>query len=270
MAVAIAILISLAQPGLTRWLSPMRTATVATAETAASLDSVSLTTTDIQTISWTFRADRFRERWGDDITLYCPPNGSPQQIWGSDVYSDNSSVCTAAAHAGLITVEEGGAIAIRILRGRSAYDGHLQNDIASSSIGEWPGSFTFTSLRDFVAGVMVATDGVLPIRIATWTTPAASLAIPTSQPRSLQVAEQPIAVYCPAAGQLAPVWGSDIYRDTSSVCSAAVHAGRLSLELGGTIAFKLAARQPFYIGSSRNGITTRHGLGGDRSFIFIE
>ncbi len=228
------------------------------------------TTTPIQTISWSIRADRFRGRWGDDITLYCPPNGTPQQIWGSDIYSDNSSICTAAVHAGFITVEEGGAIAIRILPGQSTYSESSQNGITSSRIDQWQGSFTFTTLRDFVAGVMVTERGVLPINVATWITTANNLTVPSTQPSSLRPKEQSFAVYCPAEGDLAPVWGSDIYQASSSICSAAVHAGRINSQSGGSVAFKLVSRQPFYIGNTRNGVTARHGLMGDRSFVFID
>ncbi|MGB3495907.1 MAG: LCCL domain-containing protein [Elainellaceae cyanobacterium] len=271
---AIALLISQPQPGITQSVPALDllqpTEPTIPEPTIPEPTIPEPTTTFIQSVPWNFRADRFRGQWGDDVTLYCPANGAPQQIWGSDVYSDNSSICTAAVHAGLITVEEGGAIAIRILPGQSTYAGSSQNDITSSSIDQWTGSFTFTTLRDFVAGVTVTGREILPLNVATWSTTAKALASPVVQSSPFQVSEQSIALYCPSGGEPASVWGSDIYEDTSSVCSAAVHAGRINRESGGAIAIKLASRQPFYIGSTRNGITTRHGLIGDRSFIFID
>lgn len=215
---------------------------------------------DIQTVPWTLRADRFRGQWGDEKTLYCPPSGAIAPIWGSDIYSDNSSICTAAVHAGLITLEEGGAIAIRILPGQSSYTGRTQNEIASSDFDRWPGSFTFTTLRDFVADIMPTEAGVLPVRVITWQTTAALWR---------DRLDQPFAAYCPAGGSTAPTWGSDIYRDASSICTAAVHAGLITPQRGGAIAFKMVSRMPFYIGNTRNGVTTRHWMGGDGSFSFI-
>lgn len=219
-------------------------------------------TTAIQTITWSFTANRYRDRVGEDIPVFCPPDGVANRIWGSDVYSDQSSICTAAVHAGLITLDEGGAIAIRALPGQESYEGTDQNDLSSSRFGQWPGSFTFTTLRDTVAGVMNIADGAaVPIQIATWQS--------TAEPFATQL-DQILAVYCPANGTVSEVWGSDIYRDASSICTAAVHAGKISTQSGGAIAFKMATNMPFYIGNTRNGITSRHWQGGTSSFQFLD
>lgn len=224
--------------------------------------SIRQETTAIQTITWSFTANRYRDRRGEDIALFCPSSGVANRIWGSDVYSDHSSICTAAVHAGLITLEEGGAIAIRILPGQESYLGTDQNDLSSSGFGQWPGSFTFTTLRDTVAGVMTMADSVaIPLQIATWSS--------TAEPFAAQL-DQILAVYCPANGVVSDVWGSDIYRDASSICTAAVHAGKISTQAGGAIAFKMAANMPFYIGNTRNGITSRHWQGGISSFQFLD
>ncbi|MEB3212810.1 MAG: LCCL domain-containing protein, partial [Leptolyngbyaceae bacterium] len=193
-------------------------------------------TTNIQTISWAFTANRFRDRVGDDITLFCPAEGVANRVWGSDVYSDQSSICTAAVHAGLLTFEVGGAIAIRILPGQESYAGTTQNDLTSSSFGQWPGSFTFVTLRDAVAGVLSlqGTPGI-PIQIGTWQSTAEAF---SNQPNQL------FALYCPAFGAVADVWGSDIYRDASSICTAAVHAGRITTQSGGTVAFTTVPAMP--------------------------
>lgn len=218
-------------------------------------------TTPIETISWSFTANRYRDRLGDEVSFFCPPNGAANRVWGSDVYADQSSICTAAVHAGLITLDEGGAIAIRIHPGQDTYRGSTQNEITSGDFGQWPGSFTFTTLRDAVAGVMVIADGTpVALQIATWDTTGAAFASQVNQV---------FAVYCPANGTIADVWGSDIYRDASSVCTAAVHAGKFTTQMGGAIAFKVVPPMPFYIGNTRNGITSRHWQGGRSSFQFL-
>jgi LCCL domain len=72
----------------------------------------------------------------------CPAHGSAAPIWGTTLYSDDSSVCAAAVHAGLISFATGGTVTIRIQPGRSAYTGSSSHGVASQSVGR-PGSFQF-------------------------------------------------------------------------------------------------------------------------------
>ena len=61
--------------------------------------------------------------------------------WGEDVYTDDSSVCTAAVHAGVITVVEGGTVTIEIRPGVDSYEGTTRNGIMTRSYPAWEGSF---------------------------------------------------------------------------------------------------------------------------------
>ena len=56
---------------------------------------------------------------------------------------------------------------------------------------------------------------------------------------------------------LRTVWGSGPFTDDSSVCTAAVFAGRITLERGGVVRFVTSPGLPRYQGSARNGVTTR-------------
>ena len=49
----------------------------------------------------------------------------------------------AAVHAGLISVQSGGIVTIKIRPGRSAYQGSIRNGVTSSSYGSWGASFVF-------------------------------------------------------------------------------------------------------------------------------
>jgi hypothetical protein len=62
----------------------------------------------------------------------CPP---------VDVYTDDSSVCTAGVHAGVITFKDGGPVTIEILAGQATYEGTERNGATTSAYGEWAGSF---------------------------------------------------------------------------------------------------------------------------------
>ena len=77
------------------------------------------------------------------ITLECPPGGRAGAVWGTDVYTSDSSVCTAAAHAGKITLERGGTVRYVMVAGRPSYVGSQRNGVTSANWGEYPSSFRF-------------------------------------------------------------------------------------------------------------------------------
>jgi hypothetical protein len=99
-------------------------------------------TADTETLdAWrTTVADR-RGSDGDQFEYDCPAGGQPDDVWGTDVYTDDSSVCTAAVHAGAITVEEGGTVLIEIRPGEDEYEASSRNGIESLGYGPWGGSF---------------------------------------------------------------------------------------------------------------------------------
>ncbi|WP_442942330.1 LCCL domain-containing protein [Nostoc sp.] len=59
------------------------------------------------------------------------------------VYTDDSSICNAAVHAGLITTRNGGQVRIRICPGAVSYYGTTRNGVNSRNYGSWGGSFIF-------------------------------------------------------------------------------------------------------------------------------
>ncbi|NES21739.1 MAG: hypothetical protein F6K41_23135 [Symploca sp. SIO3E6] len=97
--------------------------------------------------TWGTNATNLRGQLNKDFTFDCPPNGSIGRVWGSDLYTDDSSICTAAAHSGLITLKDGGEVTIRMLPGASFYTGTASNSISTSSYGNWYGSYRIISAR---------------------------------------------------------------------------------------------------------------------------
>jgi LCCL domain-containing protein len=85
---------------------------------------------------------------GTPVAVTCPPNGAVDTVWGTDVYTDDSSICTAAVHAGLITFERGGPVVFEIVDGRQAYPGSERNGVTTSDYGPWSGSFVFMREAD--------------------------------------------------------------------------------------------------------------------------
>lgn len=99
--------------------------------------------TDVADRRWTDSATGYRERVDEVVTFHCPPGGAPGIVWGTDVYTDDSSVCTAAVHMGLITLAGGGTVRIEIGPGKEAFQGSVRHGVASSDYGAWGGSFVF-------------------------------------------------------------------------------------------------------------------------------
>jgi hypothetical protein len=91
----------------------------------------------VPTIKWRDSANHLRiERQIDqDFAFMCPGNGVTAEITGTDLYATSSSICTAAAHVGVIKVTTGGLVKIRIKPEVEAYQGTTQNGIESSENG---------------------------------------------------------------------------------------------------------------------------------------
>lgn len=94
------------------------------------------------TVDWSTNATRFRGQNGTRVTYVCPGPGSARTVWGTDLYTDDSSVCTAGVHAGRLTLG-GGSVTIELRPGASGYVGSARNGVTSSNYGSWSGSFVF-------------------------------------------------------------------------------------------------------------------------------
>jgi hypothetical protein len=90
---------------------------------------------------WGAHAEEHRGANGQMFRYECPPDGTPGGVWGTDIYTDDSSVCTAGVHAGVITRAAGGMVRIIIRPGIGAYHGSSRNGITTERWEQWDGSF---------------------------------------------------------------------------------------------------------------------------------
>jgi hypothetical protein len=91
---------------------------------------------------WNTEADQYRGRNGERFAFECPPNGTvSDRLWGSNPYTDDSSVCTAGVHAGVITLQGGGRVVVEIVGEQSSFPESHQNGIQSRPYGYWYGGF---------------------------------------------------------------------------------------------------------------------------------
>lgn len=61
---------------------------------------------------------------------------------------------------------------------------------------------------------------------------------------------------CTPGGTVGSVWGTGTYTNDSSVCTAGVHAGAITVEDGGTVIITITKGEESYEGTEANGITS--------------
>lgn len=91
--------------------------------------------------TWLANACEHRAQVGLTIEYACAPDGLSHEVTGSRWYTDDSSVCSAGVHAGVISADEGGKVSVVIRAGRAGYIGSMRNGVDSAWRGAWPGSF---------------------------------------------------------------------------------------------------------------------------------
>ena len=207
-----------------------------------------------QTISWTASVgDDLLYPKGAEFQFFCPANGASNSIWGAFNYSSDSSICTAAVHAGLITVKAGGNLKVRVSDGLGGYPSGLRSSINSSSYPSWPKTFQFLKPNSS------ETVGTAAPLVIAWSTGIGNLR--TSEATSY-------TFICPARGTKGSVWGTNTYTDDSSICTAAVHAGKIGFARGGVVTVVKKPGRSSYTGSARNGVTTSNYSTWGGSFEF--
>lgn len=228
-------------------------ATIPTPPVSTPTPPVSLPTSTSSVIAnWASNAVEYRGKIGQRYTFVCPANGSPGSIWGTDVYTDDSSICGAGVHTGTISKETGGDVTIEMVAGQTAYQGTLRNGIQTTGYGGWHGSYVV------VAGKSGNKMG--NITQLTWGDQADKY----RGQNGLR-----LTCNCPAGGDASRLWGTDIYTDDSSICLAAVHAGLITKANGGQIVIEIRAGQASYAGSNRNGVQSAGYGGWHGSFAFV-
>ncbi len=80
---------------------------------------------------------------GERFRFRCPPGKPvPGQVIGSGPYTDGSSICSAAVHAGAIRAASGGLVTIEVRPGQTHYVGSVSHYVQSEDFNEfWSGSF---------------------------------------------------------------------------------------------------------------------------------
>ncbi len=179
-------------------------------------------------------------RGQDGQTYYFSVTGSTQgSLWGTDVYTDDSSLATAAVHAGVLLEGQAGVVKVTIIVGLSSYDGTTRNGVTSMDYGAWYGSYK-------VEGV-TKTDQT-SITVSAFPDPGNLTAY-----RGQDISPMLFQVTGSTIGN---VWGTDVYTDDSALAKVCVHAGILAEGETGIVTVTILPGMPGYTGSTRNGVTS--------------
>lgn len=78
----------------------------------------------------------------ETYTCACPPGPHGGSAWGSGPYTNDSNLCLAATHSGVIGAG-GGTVTVIAAPGLQSYRGSQWNGVTTSDYGPWSGSITF-------------------------------------------------------------------------------------------------------------------------------
>jgi hypothetical protein len=202
---------------------------------------------------WTADAQAHRGEDGEQFDQDCPAGGEADTIWGVELYTDDSSICTAAVHVGLLSFDEGGTVTYEIAPGEDRYESGIANEITSMSYGSWDGSFLFPDAPPGTGEFQPGVDS--------WAVTPLGRALAEGDSYEHQ---------CGPGGTPGRIWGTQTYTADSSICTAAVHAGLISAADGGTVAIEVIAGQETYEGTEANGVlSSAYGSFG-LSFTFAD
>jgi LCCL domain len=200
---------------------------------------------------WERDAQEYRGHNGQKYTINCTAPGTPSTIWGVETYTDDSSICNAAVHVGLITFADGGEVEIEIAPGQDEYEAGVAHDVTSTRYASWGGSFTFPAAPPG--------SGQFETSPKSWERNA-------SEYRGKDGTA--VTVACSAGGIAGSVWGTGTYTDDSSICTAAVHAGLITVAAGGKVTIEIAPGAGAYQGTTANGVTSSSYAVFSGSFTF--
>ena len=184
---------------------------------------------------------------GAKLSCICAA-GTSGGVYGSDRYTADSAICTAAVHAGRIAAG-GGAIDLVVGGACAEFGGSTRNGVTTSGWSSYDKSFGFGPTIPACGGATVAAAAGSPA--------AVSLCPSFITQSGKNKPGDSLTCVCDKALDLnvGAAYGVDRYSNDSPICVAARHAGKLP-EPGGTVTVYAAEGCGKFEGSVRNGITT--------------
>lgn len=168
-------------------------------------------------------------------------------VWGSNAYTDDSSLNSAALHSRLVNAGETAEIVAIIRPGMKSYGGSYSNGIATNNFGPYPGSFQLVPVTQHPDAPYLCDRRALRGNNDAYL----SLNMLAGQARL----KPGVSLIVPLHGKSgAPIVGTDRYASDCNLDAAAVHAGVLKEGESGYVKIILEEGLESYSGSNRNGV----------------
>ena len=93
---------------------------------------------------------RFKDRGATQglLECACPAQQSRGPVYGTDIYTDDSSICRAAVHAGIVDPAVRGAVRVEGIAGVESYRPSVRHGVSSQRRDAWPRAFRFVADAD--------------------------------------------------------------------------------------------------------------------------
>lgn len=184
----------------------------------------------------------FRPAAAGSVYLLSVTGAGSGSLWGSNVYTDDSSIAVAAVHAGVLRVAQSGTVRVVTAPGQSTYVGSSKNGITSSGYGQWTASFAISDTTGSTA--LHAYPGMQ--------------GTPLPDPGSMGSyrGRNGAALYFQVTAATGALWGTGTYTDDSSLAAAVIHTGLAKAGQSLVVKATVQPGQSSYTGSTANGITS--------------
>jgi beta-lactamase regulating signal transducer with metallopeptidase domain len=179
-------------------------------------------------------------------------------LWGTDLYTDDSAIATAAVHAGVLQAGESGIVKVSMLPGQATYQGSARHGIQSN---DWKNSGIYSSytIERVYPAVAAATA---PAKDGPPSPPGVTEIDDIGPPETAfpAISAQSVGqsfLMTVTGGTSGSVWGTEKYTHDSSIPAAAVHAGILQPGERAIVKVTVSPGLPYYQGSTHNGVASR-------------
>lgn len=169
-------------------------------------------------------------------TLYFSVQGTVTgSVYGTGVYTDDSSIAAAAVHAGLVAPGKTAVVRLTTLPGQASYSGSTSNGITSNSYSQYTGSYSLAADDGGDSPVLTA-----PTNLSSWRSRMGGV----------------FFFKVTANAKAGSVWGTNVYTHDTALAAAVVHAGVLRDGETGTVRVTISPAQTSFVGSTLNGLTS--------------
>jgi hypothetical protein len=195
---------------------------------------------------------------GSILVLTIKGEASGGQVWGTGVYTSDSSLAAAAVHAGALANGQTGTVIVEVLPGAASYEGSSRYGVTSGKWGSFGKSFRFLTAAPAAGGwAQPSPGGWLPQPAAQPPAPPTLYAFTDDGALNRITPRTGVSLFMRVTGTTGGrLWGTGAYTIDSSPAAAAVHAGLLAAGQTAVVRITLLPGRSSYEGSARNGVTS--------------